>query len=246
MVLTVGPDALGTPEDLWRQSGWVEGLPDWALPTAPRLIVVIAPHPDDETLGAGGLLQRFRRLGAAIEVVAVTDGEASHPGSTTTTPQRLAAIRAEERDLALSRLGIADAKVTALHLADGRVSDVVGGLTDALADRLRPGALCVAPWRHDGHPDHDACGRAASAASARAGAQMVEYLVWAWHWATPSGGELPAGRARRVELNDGEQARKRWAIEAFRTQLDALGDDGPVLPPAILRRFLRRHEVVLV
>jgi LmbE family N-acetylglucosaminyl deacetylase len=248
MELTVGPDQLGTPEDEWRRSGWVESLAAWS-PPAVRSVVVVAPHPDDETLGAGGLLQRLAGLGAVIEVVAVSDGEASHAGSTAIAPHRLAAVRAQERDLALSRLGLAGAKVTSLHLPDGCISDWTDTLTEALAARLGPGSLCLAPWRHDGHPDHDACGRAAERAAAAGAATLIEYLVWAWHWATPGGGQLPAGRARRVDLSDGQRAAKSWAVEAFASQLIALGpepDDGPILPPPILSRFRRPHEVVLV
>ncbi len=248
MALTVGPDCLGTPEELWQRSGWIDDLAEWAVPPVSSVLVV-APHPDDETLGVGGVLQRLGARGAAIEVVAVTDGEASHAGSSAVTPGRLAAWRAEERDLALARLGLSGARVTSLHLADGRVEHLVDRLAEALADRLRPGVLCLAPWRGDGHPDHDASGRAAALAAGQAAARLVEYPVWAWHWATPDGGEIPAGRARRVELDAGEQHRKGWAIDAFQSQLAALGprpEDGPILPPAIVSRFRRRREVVLV
>jgi LmbE family N-acetylglucosaminyl deacetylase len=52
-----------------------------------------------------------------------------------------------------------------------------------------------APWRHDGHPDHDAAGRAATIASAAAGAPLLQYLVWAWHWADPEGDDPPGPNA---------------------------------------------------
>jgi LmbE family N-acetylglucosaminyl deacetylase len=248
MALTVGPDCLGTPEEVWRGSGWIGGLAEWPVPPVSSVLVV-APHPDDETLGVGGLLQRLGELGPAIEVVAVTDGEASHAGSSTITPARLATWRAAERDLALSRLGLPEVKVTSLHLGDGEVSRRADRLAEVLADRLGPDGLCLAPWRHDGHPDHDACGLAAATAAGRMSATLVEYPVWAWHWATPVGGEIPAERARRFDLNGGERDRKDWAIEAFHSQLAALGsapEDGPILPAAIVRRFQRGQEVVLV
>lgn len=247
MALTVGPNRLGTSEEVWHRSGWIEQLPVWRLPLC-RSIVVVAPHPDDEALGVGGLLQQLGRQ-AAIEIVAVTDGEASHARSGRITADRLAAWRRRERDEALSRLGLSDIVVTSFHLPDGRVADSEAMLGAALARRLGPDTLCVTPWRHDGHPDHDACGRAAAAAAADNGAVLAEYLVWAWHWATPDEGQIPAGRARRIGLSHQDQRRKRWAIDAFRSQLNPLGpapEDGPILPAAIVERFRRCHEVVLV
>jgi LmbE family N-acetylglucosaminyl deacetylase len=248
MALTVGPDHLGTPEALWRCSGWIEGLLEWDVPSVASAVVV-APHPDDETLGLGGLLQMLSARGAAVEVVAVTDGEASHAGSTRVTRAELAAWRADERDLALSRLGLAGGAVVRLRLADGQVAGSVDRLAELIASRLQPGTLCLAPWCHDGHPDHDASGLAAATAAAASGALLVEYPVWAWHWATPDGGELPAGRARRIPLTAGQVAQKSWAIEAFQSQLTAIGtapEDGPILPAPILQRFQRDHEVVWV
>ncbi len=38
-------------------------------------LLLFAPHPDDETLGAGGLLQRAHAAGAHVHVVVVTNGE---------------------------------------------------------------------------------------------------------------------------------------------------------------------------
>jgi LmbE family N-acetylglucosaminyl deacetylase len=248
MALTVGPDCLGTSEESWHRSGWIEQLAVWRLPPC-RSVVVVAPHPDDEALGVGGLLQHLGRQAAAIELVAVTDGESSHARSGRITGDRLAAWRRRERDEALCRLGLSDIFVTSLHLPDGRVADSEAMLGAALARRLGPDTLCVAPWRHDGHPDHDACGRAAAAAAADNSAVLAEYLVWAWHWATPDDGQIPAGRARRFGLSYRDWSRKRWAIDAFRSQLDSLGpapEDGPILPAAIVERFRRRHEVVLV
>ena len=61
-------------------------------------------------------------------------------------------------------LGVAAAAIHPLGLPDGGVTAQQARRTDALARLLRPGDLAITPWRHDGHPDHDATGRACAAA----------------------------------------------------------------------------------
>src|SRR3989344_4523812 len=68
--------------------------------------VIIAPHPDDEVLGCGGLLQGLAALGRAIQLISVTDGSASHPGSRRWSVERLSVVRPQESAQALHRLGL--------------------------------------------------------------------------------------------------------------------------------------------
>lgn len=238
-MLTVSAEALGTPEAVWRGAG-LAALPEvaWGMP---RRVVVLAPHPDDEVLAVGGALHA---LDADVRIVAITDGEASHPRSRTITPAELAVRRADERDVALGRLGIR-AEVVRLGEADGRVRDAA--LVPRLIPLVRGADLCLAPWEHDGHPDHDATGRAAIAACAAAGVALVRYPVWAWHWAEPD--TLALGQARKVTLSPAAQRAKAAAIAAYRSQiapLSAAPGDEAILPPAVLARFARPFEVVLL
>ena len=68
----------GTNEQIWLRASRLAGLRP-LVEGRPRRLVVVTPHPDDEVLGAGGLLQRMQRACVETVVVAVTDGEASHP-----------------------------------------------------------------------------------------------------------------------------------------------------------------------
>lgn len=222
-------------------------LPRFDPGTTGRLLVV-APHPDDAVLGVGGLLQQLHQAGWMVDLVAVTDGEASHPRSTRITPDDLVVRRSQERNVALDRLGVRPISVSRLRLPDGSVSQREEQLVQALGERLDTVSLCLVPWRGDGHPDHDAVGRAGAAACAHRATLLVEYLVWAWHWATPSSDDIPWASARRVDLSRAELARKRWATRAFATQVTALShdaSDAAPLPGAVLARFRRTFEVVL-
>ena len=66
--------------------------------------VVLAPHPDDESLGCGGLLARLAAHGVPARVVVVTDGAQSHPGSAAYPPERLRALREAEARAAVAAL----------------------------------------------------------------------------------------------------------------------------------------------
>ena len=237
-----GLDATGTSEDWWRS--WLTAHPIPALQVPPKKrAVIVSPHPDDETLALGGLIAGHERC----LLVAVTDGEASHPTSRVLRPAQLADRRRAERREALVRLGRADLPRVLLGLRDGAVDAT--RLSEELSDILRPGDVCLATWRHDGHPDHEAVGRAAAAATGALGLPLWEYPVWTWHWATPADPRVPWHRARALHLTEELRSRKEHALEAFRTQIAPLGsapDEAAVLPAPVLAHFRRAEEIVFV
>ena len=107
--------------------------------------------------------------GTAVTVVGVTDGEASHPRSPSVLDaMALADRRARERRRALRapRPG-PTCRSSGLGLPDGAVAGQTAELVAVPVGPAGPDVLCVAPWERDGHPDHDAAGRAAATACAR-------------------------------------------------------------------------------
>jgi LmbE family N-acetylglucosaminyl deacetylase len=237
----------GTSEQAWDACGRLRALPAFAWEQAAK-VVVIAPHPDDETLGVGGMLCTLARSGCAIEVVALTEGEASHPHSDAITKTELACLRARERRLALSRLGLEHATLLRLGLADGSLSHT-RGLAERLLPLIQGASFCLAPFRQDGHPDHDAAGSAAARACDACGVRLHEYPVWAWHWARPNSDDLPWWRGRRVALEADALQAKAHAVHAYRSQIAPLSrapSDGAVLPGRVLEHFGRGFEVLFV
>ena len=99
----------GTPLHHWQASPRMAELPqisvEQLVPEGHRA-VIIAPHPDDEVLGCGGLLQGLAALGRPIQLISVTDGSASHPGSRRWPVERLSVVRPQESAQALHRLGL--------------------------------------------------------------------------------------------------------------------------------------------
>lgn len=238
------PDLIGhtgTAASRWQDLQ----LPPFAeVPPAAARLMVIAPHPDDEVLACGGLLAMHAAGGGDCRVLAVTDGEASDARA---VPRDLAAIRRAERALGLQRLGLAATCVHRLGLPDGRVGQHAAALQGAIMALLRPGDWVVATWRHDGHPDHDAVGRAAMLACAAARCRLVEAPVWMWHWARPRDIRIPWRRLRALPLPAPAWRRKQAALAAHTSQLTPrLGGLASVLDDDMLARAERAHEYFFV
>ncbi len=213
-------------------------------PLATRALVV-APHPDDEVLGMGGLLLYLSELDIPVTIVAVTDGEASHARSTLITPEQLRVQRAQERAAALRVLEV-EADVTRLGLPDGEVASNASAVVDSVASLADQTTVVIAPWRHDGHPDHEATGAAADKACRMAEAQLWEVPIWAKVAAAAAGGR-PPGRSSLV-LSPAHRQRKRNAAACYQSQLIGLSEDaidGPVVHPHELEAMLDGRESVL-
>ena len=243
MVTTFTHDGTGTSATTWT------ARPEWQ--TVARLdlssfdrVVVLAAHPDDETLGAGGLIATAAAAGLDVEIAVVTAGEHSHPNSTTHPPAVLAKLREAELRAAVHELAPTGA-LTLLDLEDGHVAeheqDLVEHLVRGLGDARR--TVLVAPWRHDGHPDHEAAGRAAATAAHRTGALLWEYPIWWWHWSSPA--DAPWADLRRLELSPDAVLRRERAMAHHRSQTEPLSDapgDEVLLQPQFLEHFTGGHD----
>ena len=207
-------------------------------------LIVVAAHPDDETLGIGATIAQLAASGIGVQVVSVSDGGAALPGASVSERVALEAVRHDELLSAADILGFG--APLSLGLPDGRLTEHEDHLTGLLIEVLSgaaSGTWCAATWRGDGHPDHEAVGRAADAACARTGVTLVEFPVWMWHWAKPFDRDVPWDRAYSVPLSRWALDQKSKAAQCFRSQFEPYGPDA-VLPPFVLHRLLAVGEVV--
>ena len=213
MVRSFTHDGPGTPASEWAERPEWEHVPSADLDGFDHVLVVAA-HPDDETLGAGGLIATAAVADLDVHLFVCTAGEHSHPNSTTHRPEELATRREDEVRAALGELAPSGAGITLLNVEDGHLDEARAGPWSQLLVRLiKDGrrTLIVAPWRHDGHPDHDAAGRAAATTARRTGATLWEYPIWWWHWARP--GDAPWDDLRQLDLTDTATRRRRRALD---------------------------------
>ena len=225
--------------------------------TAGRLLV-LAPHPDDETLGCGATVARTLIGGGEVLVVIATDGRlASMDGD----PDVMAATRRRELAAATEVLGLTPGQVRALAFPDRDLSGYEMALTDSLATVVRswrPTVVLVTA-ACDPNPDHAALGRAARRAMAGQAGALFEYMVWGWMkptlWLLGSLGFSNDGRgAARAShaatvRTEGFLPTKRAALSCHQSQLapsaPAVGlppGDG-ILTAEFLANFLESFEV---
>lgn len=237
----------GTPETDWLRSR-LPGLPRLELPSPSDHLMVLAAHPDDETLGAGGLMAAAHDRGTSITVVVATDGDGSHPSSTTHTRAQLAKLRRAEVEAAVETLA-PGCDLHFLGLPDGRLAQFRDALTAQVEYFARSATHLAAPWCGDRHPDHAACGRAASAIAARLGIACWQYPIWLWHWGSPQSPEMPWKDARTIPLDLTSVRRKTRALRCHVTQHSALSDlpgDEALLSQGMLAHFDRDFETFVI
>lgn len=205
----------------------------------PRAALIVAPHADDETIGAYGLIRALMSRGTRVSVLVVTDGTASHPNSPRWPPERLKRERRRETRRAMRWLGIAAGAIRFLDLPDGAMQHVGPGRRRAIARaarRVRDLGMIVGPTPDDDHADHRVT--ASMLAQTRLpGVRRLAYEVWSPTDRRPRGAALVLGGV--------VQASKRRTVRGYRTQTGAIVDDpgGFALTPRQIAGFSRPCEL---
>lgn len=218
--------------------------------------LVLAPHPDDESLGCGGTLAILRKAGYPVHVVFVSDGTLSHPNSPSYPAERLRDLREQEARQALRILHVPDREATFMRLPDRHVPmPDDAGFEDAseqllaVIQQFRPTTILV-PYARDPHPDHRATYALLMAAQNRMKQndrpRVLEYLIWLWELGRPD--DLPKPGERLVLQVDigAVVAQKKQAINAHQSQVTRLIDDDPTafyLSPELLHHFDTPYEL---
>jgi LmbE family N-acetylglucosaminyl deacetylase len=143
--------------------------------------LIVAPHPDDEILGCGGIIIKKCQAGADVKVLILSDGRHSHPRI---DPEVLGAIRCDEARMACRTLGLSEDAVYFGAFEDQSLALELEAATQKIEDLLRrdrPEQIFV-PFRFDRPEDHYATYRAATLAIEKLGLDVVcyEYPVWFW------------------------------------------------------------------
>jgi LmbE family N-acetylglucosaminyl deacetylase len=227
------PAQLGTPEASWEAA--LRDAPLLSLPSS--AILVVSPHPDDEVLGAGGLIRSAARAGHEVTVLSVTDGEAAYPDW-----KGLDRIRRREVRDALSVLVPQTVSTRHLSIPDGKVAASKARLSEAIDRQLSGNTLLIAPYERDGHPDHDATGDVCSEIARLRKATLWRYPIWIWQHGFPE--RFADQPLRRFMLDEATREAKARALGCFTSQMRPFGRE-PIVPAHVLKYFTRPYEVFL-
>jgi len=223
-------------------------LPD-AVRQGPWLI--IAPHPDDESLGAGSLLAGIADSGGEAFVAFLTDGAGSHSDAPGWSAARVSWSRAAEAREALRRLGLKPAPLllgwrdASPHCRESAafqksVSALVAGC------RLRGIRSIAVTWHGEPHCDHEAAAKLAKAVARRLRVRLYEYLVWGW--TVPDLDlQLRGRRTCAIDVASG-RPRQRRAIACHRTQTGTRisGARNPFRLPRSMIDLVARPRLILL
>lgn len=202
--------------------------PGWTALARHRWLV-LAPHPDDETLGAGALIAHASKTGMLKAVVYLTDGGGSHPVRGTAR-KRLVQERCREAWRAIQRLSGRQAR-RPIHLGwrdaqphtpdSPKFLDTLACLT-SLVRRRRITAIAVTSL-DDPHCDHQVAARLAHACAATPGvaARIYEYGIWT---------DTPPRRVICYRTPPVSTGKRRAALQCHRSQLTGAFGNGFRLP----------------
>ena len=241
----------GTSQKDWKNWSGLHELSrfDITKSLAPnQRVCIFAPHPDDEVLGCGGLLQQLAVNGNPIVLIHVTNGTQSHLNSQIYSQESLNTIRPQESIQALEVLGIAHQVTTiALDLTDGEVFAQQDQFQQKLTSIIQPDDVLVTPFMRDGHPDHEATGLVVASFAKHHHLACYQVLIWAWHWAKPADSRIPWHHAIRLDLTPEQLQRKIEAIACFKSQITADESTGnpPILSAQTIARISQPWEVYL-
>lgn len=188
-------------------------------------ILVLSPHPDDESIGCGGTIRKHVLDGDIVEVVFLTSGEKGGP--TGMSENELIRIRELEAGRAKEILGIH--KIEFWREPDGNLT-VTNEVLQRLVDKIKTAQpqLVFVPHAHEHHPDHRAAAELmrqtlTSLVSNPAKLRVFMYEVW-----------TPIQKIDHiVDISDLVDI-KRKAIQAYESQCAILQFDEAILS---LNRF---------
>lgn len=226
-----------------------------------RKIAVLAPHPDDETLGCGGTIAKKISEGFEVFIILVTDGRHAYSKGlgieSNPTPEELSQIRRQEFIKATSTLGVPETNLRFLDFEDGTLSKnerEVEIRIRGIMKELQPAEVYF-PCEQDAHPDHQSLNRIVHHELLEIGLNCGAYEYSIMHKYARVGPTLERiaslWKRNMIRVNVSEFLDvKKKAISEFKSEIDAVartrrGKGNSALQREV-KHFLRKNEIFYV
>lgn len=215
--------------------------------------LVLSPHPDDESLGCGGLIAHLRENDCEVKIILTTDGSKSHPNSKQYPAEKLSALRRQEIIKALYILGVESDQISFYNGLDSALPAFKEEGFNDFADHLlqdiaafQPNLVLV-PYELDPHRDHRATWQMLNQALSLFSLKLTvwEYPIWLYQNAAADDiPELTNGELKYLNISAYAE-KKNKAIYAHVSQTTKLINDDPdgfMLSPEMILNFTSGKE----
>lgn len=197
-------------------------------------VLIIAPHPDDEVIGCGGLIARLVNEKHSPHIIIMSGGEGSHNGCCNTPKQDIVVARRRLTRNALAVLGVPVENIHELDYPDGSINThnpETEKLKDLIA-KIKPDAIFVPHWG-EGWADH-VNARKIGIELVLDDTEVYEYCVWMWYYNVWRG--LDWRNAAILRMTSKEYERKLRAMDAYIKPLAPCGKPwSGVLPSLFIK-----------
>jgi len=202
------------------------------------MVVIIAPHPDDEVIGCGGLIARLVTERNTPHIIILTGGEGSHRGCCDIETDEIKRERRKLTDNALRVLNVDREFIHELDFPDGDIySSSKRGASSMEVDRLekllfeiQPDTILVPHWG-EGWPDHVNTVKIVNAIAPKQ-VSIYEYCVWMWYYNVWRG--LDWKNAFRLRMTPRERQLKLEAMDVYTKLLAPCGKPWSGVLPKLL------------
>lgn len=206
-------------------------------------VLILAPHPDDETIGCAGLIQKMLQSGRNVVIIYMTGGERSHSGCCNIDGKIIIDARHDLTVKSAQILGVPQENLHYLNYKDGNISfdDGETEKLKSLLENLKPDIIFV-PHHGEGWSDHiQTRNIVKKLTSDKASIALYEYCVWFWYYNVRG---IDWKNACKLTMTREQHEKKLQAMDAYIRPLAPCGKPwSGVLPKVFIRANQWKKEL---
>lgn len=187
-------------------------------------IVIFAPHPDDELVGAGGSILKWMDEGHQVEIIYISDGRAAYTfenrmgrlmetEDTQISEDDLAGMRMREINEVMKFLEIPEDNIHKFKLPDQQIMDFRETAIDMSKPIIKNADRIVGPSNNNPHTDHQATFNIATTAAKELNLNDIEFYIYAIYLS------INAPKEKQIKINIKDYNKNAYqALQLYKSQ----------------------------